>query len=90
MNDILHEHIAVGYCVCYCDDLLICTASDDPDEHLLKLTTLLDTVQQHDLLIKGSKSKLFRSQVEFPGFNVSEEWWSPTESKVSAVVLASA
>jgi len=90
MNDILHEHIAVGYCVCYCDDLLICTASDDPAEHLLKLTTLLDTVQQHDLLIKGSKSKLFRSQVEFPGFNVSEEWWSPTESKVSAVVLASA
>jgi len=23
MNDILHDHIAAGYCVCYCDDLLI-------------------------------------------------------------------
>jgi len=90
MNDILHEHITAGYCVCNCDDLLICKASDNLAKHLLKLTAVLDTLREHDLLIKGSKSKLFRSQVEFPGFNMSEEWWSPTESKVSAVVLASA
>ena len=38
MNDILHDHIAAGYCVRYCDDLLICTESDDPSEHLVKLT----------------------------------------------------
>ena len=30
MNDILHDHIAAGNYVCYCDDLLICTESDDP------------------------------------------------------------
>jgi len=70
-NDILHEHIAAGYCVCYCNDLLICTASDDPAEHLLKLMAVLDTLQEPDLLIKGSKSELMRSQVEFLGFNVS-------------------
>jgi len=50
MNDILHDHIAAGYCVCYCDDLLICTESDDPAEHLLKLTAGLDTLHEHDLL----------------------------------------
>jgi len=22
MNDILHDHIPAGYCVCYCDDLV--------------------------------------------------------------------
>jgi len=49
-------------------------------------TLLHDTLREHDLLIKGSKSELFRSQVEFLGFNVSAEGWSPTESKMSAVV----
>jgi len=51
MNDILHDHIAAGYCVCNCDDLLICTMSDDPAEHLLKLTAVLDTLREHDLLV---------------------------------------
>ena len=65
MNDILHDHIATGYCVCYCDNLLICTESDDPVEHLLKLTAVLDTLREHDLLVKGSKTKFFRKEVEF-------------------------
>jgi len=78
--------LQLSYCVCNCDDLLICTASDDPADHLLKLTAVLDILQEHGLLIKGFKSELFRSQVKFLGFNVSAEGWSPTESKVSAVV----
>jgi len=86
MNDILHDHIAAGYCVCYCDDLLIYTESDDPSEHLVKLTAVLDTLREHELLINGSKTELFRTHVEFLGFNISAEGWSPTESKVSAVV----
>ena len=73
MNDILHDHIAVGYCVCYCDDLLICTESDDPSEHLVKLTAVLDTLREHELLIKGSKTELFRTHVEFLGVNISAE-----------------
>ena len=78
--------LQLSYCVCYCDDLLICTASHDPADHLLKLTAVLDILREHDLLIKGSKSELFRSQVEFLGFNVTAEGWYPTESNVSAVV----
>jgi len=68
MNDILHEHLAAGHCVCYSDDLLICTVSDNPAKHLLKLTAVLDTLWEHDLLIKGSKSERFHSQVEFLRF----------------------
>ena len=86
MNDILHDHIAAGYCVCYCDDLLICTEFDDPAEHLVRLTAVLDTLREHELLIKVSKTELFRTHVEVLGFNISAEGWSPTEFKVSAVV----
>jgi len=82
MNNILHDHIAAGYYVCYCDDLLIFTESDDLSEHLVKLTAVLDTLREHELLIKDSKTEL----LEFLGFNISAEGWSFTESKVSAVV----
>jgi len=33
--------------------------SDDPAEHWLKLTAVLDTLREHDLLVKGSETKLF-------------------------------
>ena len=56
MNDILHEHIAAGYCVCYCNDLLICTASDDPAEHLLKLTAVLDTLRNMTSSSRGLRA----------------------------------
>ena len=72
--------------MCNCDDLLICKASDNLAKHLLKLTAVLDTLREHDLLIKGSKIELFRSQLGFLGFNVSTEGWSPTESKLSASI----
>jgi len=72
--------------VCYCDYLLICTESDDPAEHLLILTAVLDTLREHELLIKGSKTELFRTHVEVLGLSIYAEDWSPTESKDAAVV----
>jgi len=44
---------------------------DDPEEHLHKLNTVLETLRTHELLIKGSKTELFRSEVEFLGFQLS-------------------
>jgi len=38
------------------------------------------------LLVKGSKTKLFRKEVEFLGFKISAAGWAPTESKVAALV----
>ena len=65
MNHILRDHIAGHYCVVDCDDILIFTNTDDPAEHLLKLTAVLETLRDHELLMKGSKTELFRSEVEF-------------------------
>ena len=86
MNHILRDHIAGHYCVVYCDDILIFNNTDDPAEHLLKLTAVLATLRDHELLIKGSKTELFRSEVEFLGFQLSQDGWAPTESKVAAIV----
>ena len=83
---ILRDHIAGHYCVVYCDDILIFSNTDDPAEHLFKLTAVSETLRNHELLIKGSKTELFRSEVEFLGFQLSQGGWTPTESKVTAIV----
>ena len=86
MNHVLFNHIAANYCVVYCDDVLIYTETNDPAEHMTKLTAVLDTLREHELLIKGSKTELFWSEVEFLGFQLSAAGWAPTESKVEAVL----
>ena len=65
MNHVLRDHIAGHYCVVYCDDVLIFANTDDPVEHLHKLNVVLETLRAHELLIKGSETELFRSEVEF-------------------------
>jgi len=86
MNHVLRDHITGHYCVVYCDNVLIFANSDDPAEHLYKLNAVLETLRAHELLIKGSKTELFRSEVEFLGFLLSKDGWAPTESKVAAIV----
>ena len=85
-NHVLFDQIAANYCVLYCDSVLICTETDDPAEHMAKLTAVLDTLREHELLIKGSKTELFRAEVEFLGFQMSAAGWAPTESKVKAIL----
>jgi len=62
------------------------TNTDDPAKLLLKLTAVLETLRDHELLIKGFKTELFRSEVEFLVFQLSQDGWAPTESKVAAIV----
>jgi len=50
------------------------------------LQAVLSTLKDHELLVKGSKSELFRLCIEFLGFQISHDGWAPTESKVEAVV----
>ena len=71
MNHVLRGHIAGHYCVVYCDDVMIFTNSNDPAEHLHR--AVLETLRAHELLIKGSKTELFRSEVEFLGFHLSKD-----------------
>ena len=86
MNHELFDHIAANYCVVYCDNVLIYTETDDPAGHMAKLTAVLGALREHELLIKGSKTELFRSEVEYLGFQLSSAGWAPTESKVEAIV----
>jgi len=86
MNHLLFDHIVVNYCVVYCDDILIYTETDDPSEHMTTLTGVLDTLRDHELLIKRSKTELFQSEVEFLGFQLSAAGWASTESKVKVIV----
>jgi len=71
MNHVLFDHITANYCVVYCDNALIYTETDEPAEHMAKLTAVLDTLREHELLIKGSKTELFEAEVEFLGFQLS-------------------
>jgi len=86
MNHVLFDHITANYCVVYCDNVLIYTETDDPTEHMAKLTAVLDTLREHELLIKGSKTELLQTEVEFLGFQLSATGWAPTESKVKVIV----
>jgi hypothetical protein len=86
MSTVLEEHIRAGYVVVYVDDICIFTKTDDPLEHLDKLEKVLDSLRQHDLLAKGIKCSLFRTEMEFLGFLVSADGTRPTPSKVEAVV----
>ena len=81
MNHVLRDHIAGHYSVVYCDDVLIFTNSDDPGEHLHKLNAVLETLRVHELLIKGSKTELFQSEVEFLGFLLSKDGWATLNQK---------
>ena len=86
MTDVLREHIVAGYCCVYADDILIFTESDDPAEHLLKLEAVPETLRKNKLLVKCAKSELFRREVEFLGFKISANGWTPTESKIATMV----
>ena len=63
MNHVRFDHIAANYCVVYCEDVLIYTEAYDPNEYMAKLTAVLDTLREHELLIKGSKTELFQTEV---------------------------
>jgi hypothetical protein len=76
----------VGYVVVYVDDICIFTKTDDPQEHLEKLEKVLDSLRQHDLLVKGIKCSLFRTEMEFLGILVSADVTRPIPSKVETVV----
>ncbi len=67
--------------------ICIFTKTDDPHEHLEKLEKVLDSLRQHDLLAKGIKCSLFRTEMEFLGFLVSADGTRPTPSKVEVVGL---
>ena len=85
MSFVLEEHIRGGYCAVYCDDIAVWSNSDCPLEHLDKLERVLASLREHQLLAKGSKCELFRTEMEFLGFLVGRDGVRPVPSKVEAL-----
>ena len=85
MSFVLEEHIRGGYCAVYIDDVAIWSTSDDPLDHLEKLERVLASLREHQLLAKGSKCELFRTEMEFLGFLVGRDGVRPVPEKVSAI-----
>ena len=85
MTFVLEEHIRGGYCAVYCDDIAVWSTSDCPLDHLDKLERVLASLREHQLLAKGSKCELFRTEMEFLGFLVGRDGVRPVPSKVDAL-----
>jgi hypothetical protein len=82
---VLAEHILGGYCVVYCDNVAVWSKTDDPGDHLDKLVRVLLSLQEHNLLAKGSKCELFLTEMEFLGFMIGSDCVCPVPSKVESV-----
>jgi hypothetical protein len=54
MQFVLADHIEVGYCVVYCDDIAIFSQSDHPLVHLQHLEAVLASLRDYQLLAKSS------------------------------------
>ena len=86
MQSVLRSHIAAGYCLVYCDDIIIFGSSPDPLEHLRLVEKVLSSLREHSLLASGKKCEFFKRSIEFLGFVISEQGVAPIPSKVEAIV----
>ena len=86
MQHVLRAHIAAGYCLVYCDDIIIFGTSADPLAHLVLVERVLASLREHSLLASGKKCEFFKRSIEFLGFLISESGVSPIPSKVQAIV----
>ena len=79
MNDILREHMG-KYCLVYMDDVLI--YSKTPQEHMLHLRAVLQTLRDAQLYCKLSKCSFALQQVQFLGHLISSRGVEPNPVKV--------
>ena len=83
----LMENIMRGlqwkHCVCFLDDIIVFGRT--VEETLANLDLVLQRLQEANLKLKASKCKLFRTQVEFLGYVVSQDGISCDPNKISTV-----
>ena len=68
---------------CYLDDIMI--ASKSAEEHLQHIETVLQRLEQHNLLARESKCAFFLSEVKFLGYVFSAQGKSVDSSKTEAL-----
>lgn len=73
----------LDFCVCYVDDILI--FSNDKQQHLEHLRTVLQRLQDNGLILRSDKCDLGSTSVVFLGHHITAEGVTPLSSKVEAV-----
>jgi hypothetical protein len=80
MQDMLRN---LDFCHCYIDDVIV--ASKFPEEHLHHPRILFERLRSSKVLAKGTKAKLFRTNVDFLGHVIGADGVAPQQKKVEAV-----
>jgi hypothetical protein len=83
MDTTLAPHVHSGYCQVYIDDILI--YSPDKNSHLEHVKGVLETLRQHQLYGKMSKSSFCKPEELFLGHIVSKDGIKTDPSKIEAI-----
>ena len=78
-----HVISGLGQVYCYMDDLLVFTPTEE--EHLTVVEELFRRLEASGLAIHPDKAHYARSQLEFLGFNISQNGITPLSKKVEAI-----
>ena len=70
-------------CLIYLDDIIIFSSTFE--EHVGRLQAVFERLQEHNLKLKPSKCKLFRSKITYLGHVVSEEGIHTDPKKIDAI-----
>ena len=82
INDVLRPYLDV-FVVVYLDDILI--FSDNQEQHVQHVTTVLEALSQHDLYVKAEKCDFHVTSTEFLGYNISPSGITMAKDKVQAI-----
>ena len=82
MDQVLGQE-ALQFTTVYVDDLLI--TSSNWEEHCHRVEYVLSKLAENDITLKLEKSQLIAKEVQFLGFNLTEQGISPSQEKVTAI-----
>ena len=72
------------YCIIYLDDIIV--FSKTPEEHIERLRSVFQKLDQAGLNLKPSKCEFFKKRVEYLGYIVSENGIETNPKKIKAIV----
>ena len=82
MDQVLGQE-ALQFTTVYVDDLLI--TSDNWEDHCNRIEKVLSKLAENNVKLKLEKSKFIADEVQFLGFNLSENGITPSQEKIEAI-----
>ena len=73
------------FCLCYADDVLVYTKSDDVKDHIKHLDLVFDKLELYGIKAKASKIKLGLKELPFLGMIASVDGVKPNPAKVAVI-----